>query len=76
MKGPVPAAVADLPVRDVDELERIASEVDFVFCAISLDKEETRRLEETYARREIPVVSANSAHRWVPDVPVPLFRRG
>ena len=70
MKGEIPSSIADLPVRDVYELETIAPEVDFVFCAISLDKEATRQLEETYARREIPVVSANSAHRWIPDVPV------
>lgn len=70
MKNELPASVADLPVRDVDELELIASEVDFVFCAISLDKEATRQLEDRYALAEIPVVSANSAHRWTPDVPV------
>ena len=70
MQGRVPASVADLPVRDADELEQIAPEVDFVFCAISLDKDATRQLEDRYAQAEIPVVSSNSAHRWTPDVPV------
>jgi len=70
MAEEIPASVADLPVRDVDELEAIVPEVDFAFCAISLDKEATRQLEDTYARGEIPVVSANSAHRWTPDVPM------
>lgn len=70
MKDEIPAAVADLPVREVYDLDSICREVDFVFCALSLDKEATRQLEDEYARREIPVVSANSAHRWTPDVPV------
>ena len=70
MKGPVPVSVAELMVRDAEELGQIDPEVDFIFCAISLDKEATRQLEERYARAEIPVVSANSAHRWTPDVPV------
>ena len=58
MKAPVPASVANLMVRDAEELEQIAPEVDLIFCAISLDKEATRQLEERYARAEIPVVSA------------------
>lgn len=70
MQTAVPEAVADLPVFDVTDLDRICPQVDLVFCALSLDKEATRRLEDDYARREVPVVSANSAHRWTPDVPV------
>jgi aspartate-semialdehyde dehydrogenase len=70
MKSALPASVAAMPVEDASDLERIGEKVDFVFCALSLDKEATRQLEDAYARREIPVVSANSAHRWTPDVPV------
>jgi aspartate-semialdehyde dehydrogenase len=70
MPGEVPSAVAALPVHDVYDLDAIVPEVDFVFCAISLDKDATRALEDDYARRETPVVSSNSAHRWTPDVPV------
>lgn len=70
MPAPLPPAIAAMPVLDVNELDRIAADVDFVFCALSLDKEATRQLEDSYARREVPVVSANSAHRWTPDVPV------
>ena len=67
----MPAGVADLVVLDgVADRARIVSEVGVVFCALSLDKEETRQLEEAYARDEVAVVSANSANRWMPDVPV------
>lgn len=52
------------------DAERIAEEVDFVFCAINLDRESTRALEEKYARLECPVMSNNSANRNVPDVPM------
>jgi aspartate-semialdehyde dehydrogenase len=48
----------------------IAADVDFVFCAVDMSKDETARLEESYARAETPVLSNNSAHRWTPDVPM------
>ncbi|MEW6749652.1 MAG: aspartate-semialdehyde dehydrogenase [Candidatus Latescibacterota bacterium] len=70
MQTPLAAATAALPLRDVEEVAAVAAQVDFVFCAISLDKETTRNLEDRYARAEVPVVSANSAHRWTPDVPM------
>jgi aspartate-semialdehyde dehydrogenase len=70
LADPMPASVAGLQVLDVYDLDTIAPQVDLVFCAISLDKEATRALEDDYARHEVPVVSANSAHRWTPDVPV------
>ncbi len=50
--------------------DAIASEVDFVFCAVDMSKDETRALEDAYAQREVAVVSNNSAHRGTPDVPV------
>lgn len=70
MKKDIPAGVADLTVRNVNEIDRIAREVDFVFSALDMGKEEIKALEDTYAKREIPVVSSNSAHRWTPDVPM------
>ncbi len=69
---PLPPKVAGLLVHDASEVERIASEVDFVFCAVDLPKSETALLEERYARHETPVVSNNSAHRHTPDVPMIL----
>ena len=70
MKAACPERILNMEVISSDEVERVGSLVDFVFCAVSLSKDETRALEERYARAEIPVVSNNSAHRWTPDVPM------
>ena len=71
MDGPIPAGARDLVVLDAQaDAERIAGEVDFVFSAVDMKKEEIQALEERYARLECPVVSNNSAHRWTPDVPM------
>ena len=59
-----------MEVLSSDDIETVGSLVDFVFCAVSLSKDETKALEERYAKAEIPVVSNNSAHRWTPDVPM------
>lgn len=67
---PIPAATAKLIVGNAGEVERIAGGVDFVLCAVDLDKAATAKLEEDYARAETPVISNNSAHRWTPDVPM------
>lgn len=65
-----PEKVLDMQVLDAADVEAVGSLVDFVFCAVNLPKEETRALEELYARQEIPVISNNSANRWTPDVPM------
>lgn len=70
MKTECPKAVADMTIISSDEVEQVGSMVDFVFCAVSLSKDETKALEERYAKAEIPVVSNNSANRWTPDVPM------
>ena len=68
---PMPEEVADMTVLDAQaDLETIASQVDFVFSAVDMKKDEIKALEEDYARHECPVVSNNSAHRWTPDVPM------
>ena len=67
---PMPEAVKDLVVYNVNEVEKVASTVDFVFSAVDMTKDEIRAIEEAYAKAEIPVVSNNSAHRWTPDVPM------
>lgn len=67
---PMPEEVKKIVVRDVNEIEKIGSEVDFVFCAVDMPKNEIKELEEKYAKAEIPVVSNNSAHRMTPDVPM------
>lgn len=66
----IPEGIANLIVRDANQVETVAGEVDFIFCATDMDKEATKRLEESYARAEIPVVSNNSAHRGAADVPM------
>ncbi len=69
--APMPKSMENMIVLDADnDIEKIAELVDFVFCAVSLSKPETRALEEAYAKAEIPVVSNNSAHRFTPDVPM------
>lgn len=66
----IPEKFRTMVVKDTSDIDKIVNQVDFVFCAISLSKEETKVLEEEFARRETPVISNNSANRMVPDVPV------
>ena len=70
MTTPMPEAVKDIIVMNVNEVEKVAAEVDFVFSAVDMTKDEIRAIEEAYAKAETPVVSNNSAHRWTPDVPM------
>lgn len=70
MTTPMPEAVKSILVMNVNEVEKVADEVDFVFSAVDMTKEEIKKIEEEYARTETPVVSNNSAHRWTPDVPM------
>ncbi len=71
MTSPIPSNMKDLIILDASkDVEKIASTVDFVFCAVDMPKDEIRALEELYAKHECPVVSNNSAHRWTPDVPM------
>ena len=57
-------------VMNVNEVEKVAASVDFVFSAVDMSKDEIKAIEEAYAKTETPVVSNNSAHRWTPDVPM------
>ena len=70
MQTPMPEKVKNLVVMNVNEVEKVASGVDFVFSAVDMTKEEIRQIEDAYAKTETPVVSNNSAHRWTPDVPM------
>ena len=70
MDTPMPEAVKKIVVMNVNEVEKVAAEVDFVFSAVDMTKEEIKKIEEEYAKTETPVVSNNSAHRWTPDVPM------
>lgn len=70
MDTTMPEAVRKLIVMNVNEIEAVAGQVDFVFSAVDMTKEEIKAIEEAYAKTETPVVSNNSAHRWTPDVPM------
>ena len=70
MDTPMPEAVKKLVVMNVNDVEHVASTVDFVFSAVDMSKDEIKAIEEAYAKIETPVVSNNSAHRWTPDVPM------
>ena len=71
MPSPIPAGAREMTVLDAaGEMEKVAAQADFVFCAVDMKKEEILALEEAYARLECPVISNNSAHRSFPDVPM------
>ena len=70
MDTPMPEKVKDIIVMNVNEVEAVASQVDFVFSAVDMSKDEIRAIEEADAKTETPVVANNSAHRWTPDVPM------
>ncbi len=71
MTEPMPSALENMVVLDAEQdIEKIASQVDFVFCAVNMKKDEIKALEEKYARAECPVISNNSAHRHTDDVPM------
>lgn len=71
MHKPMPKAMEEMIIKDATaDIEAIAKEVDFVFCAVDMKKDEIRALEEAYAKAECPVISNNSAHRFTKDVPM------
>lgn len=68
---PMPKEMENIVVMDATaDIEKIASQVDFVFCAVDMKKDEIKALEEAYAKHECPVMSNNSAHRFTDDVPM------
>ena len=71
MTSEIPAKAKELIVLDAEaDAEKLAAQVDFVFCAVNMKKNAIRALEEKYAKLEVPVVSNNSANRWTGDVPM------
>ena len=70
MTDPMPESVRNMVIRNVNDIDGVSSEVDMVFSAVDMSKDEIRRFEEDYAKTETPVVSNNSAHRWTQDVPM------
>lgn len=70
MATPMPESVKNIRVQNVNDVEEVSRNVDFVFSAVDMTKEEIKAIEEAYAKADTPVVSNNSAHRWTPDVPM------
>jgi aspartate-semialdehyde dehydrogenase len=71
MTTALPENLADLVLYDAGaDLGEITAQVDFVFCAVDMPKDEIKKLETAYAQAECPVISNNSAHRFTPDVPM------
>ena len=56
MTTPMPEAVKKIVVMNVNEVEKVASSVDFVFSAVDMTKEEIKKIEEEYAKTETPDV--------------------
>lgn len=67
---PMPEYAKKMVVLDAADVMTVTRNVNFVFCAVDMKKDEIRALEEAYAKAECPVVSNNSANRWTPDVPM------
>ena len=73
MEEAIPEHVQSLVIHSVsDDVAVIAANVDLVFSALDLDKQEIQDIENSYAAAGIFVVSNNSAHRWTDDVPMIL----
>ena len=71
MTEEIPQSLKDIVILDAEkDIDEIVSKVDFVFCAVNMKKDEIKALEEKYAKKECPVVSNNSAHRFTADVPM------
>ena len=70
MTTPIPESVKNMVVLDAADVKKVADLCDFVFCAVDMPKDEIKKLEEAYAKAELPVVSNNSANRWTADVPM------
>ncbi len=71
LSDPMPEEFSSMVVLDATaDKEKIASMVDFCFCAVNMPKDEIKQLEYDYAKLECPIVSNNSAHRFTEDVPM------
>ncbi|MFD2611672.1 aspartate-semialdehyde dehydrogenase [Paenibacillus gansuensis] len=70
LEEPIPQEVKGIVVQDASKVEEVAGQVDFIFCAVDMKKNEIQALEEAYAKTGTPVISNNSAHRWTADVPM------
>ena len=54
MDDPIPEKLRSVIVKNVQDVEEIAKDVDFCFSAVDLKKEEIKAIEEAYAKTETP----------------------
>src|SRR5689334_5297733 len=57
LSTPIPEEVKHIVVQDASKVEEVASGVDFIFCAVEMQKDEIKKLEEAYAKTGTPVIS-------------------
>ena len=68
MDTPMPEAVKNIIVKNVNEVDQVAAEVDFVFSAVDMTKDEIKKIEEEYAKTETPVVSNNRSEEHTSEL--------
>lgn len=66
---PMPEKYAESVLFDSSKVEELCEDLDLVFCAVDMSKDELIALEEAMAKQEVAVISNNSANRWTEDVP-------
>ena len=70
MDTPMPESVKSLIVLNVNEVEKVAETVDFVFSAVDMTKEEIKAIEEAYAKTETlsylttALIAGRRTFRW------------
>ena len=66
MDTPMPEAVKNIVVMNVNEVEQVASQVDFVFSAVDMTKEEikrSRKITQRQRHRLFPTTVLTAGHR-------------
>lgn len=66
MDTPMPEAVKNIVVMNVNEVEQVASQVDFVFSAVDMTKEEikrSRKITQRQRHRLFPTTVPTAGHR-------------
>ena len=60
MDTPMPEAVKKLVVMNVNDVEHVASTVDFVFSAVDMSKDEIKAIEEAYGSNSFHAVNTGA----------------
>ena len=66
MQTPMPEAVKNIVVKNVNDIEAVASEVDFCFSAVDMTKKKSKRLKKIMQRlrfRLYPTTVHTAGHR-------------